>query len=135
MNFSKCEDKCGCFFTKELDMDTNIINKKYIKICANHSEYINIINKDNYTFNKKSNFYILKTNTISLKKKILNNNLKSLGDGCKKIKFGKYKNKSYDFVYSKDKTYCYNLCIWTEKEIKDDNVNDFIKYIKNCIYI
>ena len=139
MNFSNCEDKCGCYFTRELDMDTNVIKKNYIKICASHSKYISNINKDNYNFNKKSNFYILKSNTISLKKKNSQNNLLNMNkisnDGDKKIKFGKFKNKSYEYVYSNYKLYCYNLSIWAEKPILDDNVNDFINYIKKCIHV
>lgn len=53
------------------------------------------------------------------------------------INFGKYKNKSFDYVFQKDKLYCYNLALWNfkNKEYKNPNINQFILFIKNKISI
>lgn len=119
---------CGCTYTLNLDIIENNISEDYIKLCNNH--YNSKIHKKNFTLNKHKNVYEHKTlspkNQKKKKKEILNN--------IHILNFGKYKSKSFDYVYNKDKTYCYNLAFW-KKQIPTDNNNldEFTSYIRNSI--
>lgn len=51
------------------------------------------------------------------------------------LNFGKYKNKSFSYVYHIDKLYCYHLAFWNQNtnDCKNINIHQFIKYIKQQI--
>lgn len=51
------------------------------------------------------------------------------------LNFGKYKNKTYDYVYYNDKLYCYNLAFWNKKDFKNQKILKFIEYIKYKIIL
>ena len=55
----------------------------------------------------------------NLKLLINDNNTENKLFSNKIIKFGKYKNKTYEYVYNIDKLYCYHLAYW-----KDNNLNN-----------
>lgn len=65
--------KCECFYLSELNMEINVISKKYIRICPKHSNevFLDVAERKEYRFCKKKNLYILKdpscvNNTINL---------------------------------------------------------------------
>lgn len=51
------------------------------------------------------------------------------------VSFGKYKDKSYEYVYYNDKLYCYNLAFWNIKEFKNKKIHNFITFIKNQLIL
>ena len=154
---NKKYDTCGCIIFSELDLLENIILDKYLQLCKSH--YNNCSNKSLYHYNKKVNKYILnsdnkpisinynksyenlqgiisKTYLKSELKSINNNSVQiSLDFNNKLLQFGKYKNKTYEYVYYNDKIYCYNLAFWNHKEFKNKKIINFINYIKNQIII
>ena len=108
---------CGCIYNLNLDIIENNIIEDYIKICKNHYKYK--IHKKKFILNKQTNVY---------EKNMLKNE--------KIINFGKYKHKSFNYVYHKDKTYCYNLTFWKkETPTSNNNLNEFITYVKNAILL
>jgi len=54
--------KCDCFYLTELNMEINVISKKYIRVCVKHSNKIfaDIAERKDYRFCKKKNLYYLK---------------------------------------------------------------------------
>lgn len=157
---NKKYDTCGCIIVSELDILENLIQDKYLQLCKIH--YNNCSNKSMYHFNKKINKYILNSDnkqiTINYTKSYENlqgiisknyskTNLKPFNNSSedlfklsidcndKLLQFGKYKNKTYEYVYYNDKLYCYNLAFWNHKEFKNKKIINFINYIKNQIII
>lgn len=51
--------KCECFYLTELNMDINVISKKFIRVCVKHSDKIfaDMTERKNYRFCKKKNIY------------------------------------------------------------------------------
>ena len=48
--------------------------------------------------------------------------------------FGKYKYKTFNYVYNNDKLYCYKLSFWDDNIYnKNTNITDFIDYIKKSV--
>lgn len=123
---NKIYKTCGCILISELDIINNNINEKYIQICPKHYQktesILNIINNKSVL------------SQIDLKKNIIIND--------SYLNFGKYKNKTFHYVFQTDKLYCYNLAFWKNNTIcintnsaKKININEFISYIKNQINI
>jgi hypothetical protein len=140
---NKCYNSCGCIYISQLNILDNIVHDQYIQLCKNH--YLQSKDKANYKLDRKNKLYILnekKSDTFKKKKISYNNsyeNLKLLiSDNSidnnlfsnKIIKFGKYKNKTYEYVYNIDKLYCYHLAYWKDINISNSNINHFINYIK-----
>jgi hypothetical protein len=140
---NKSYNSCGCIYISQLNILDNIMHDQYIQLCKNH--YLQSKDKVNYKFDKKNKLYTLnEKRSDSLKKKKIsyNNsyeNLKQLiNDNSyennlfsnKIIKFGKYKNKTYEYVYNIDKIYCYHLAYWKDTNLNNSNINNFINYIK-----
>lgn len=124
---NKIYKTCGCILISELDIINNTINEKYIQICPKHYQKTESIL---HIVNNKS---VL--SQIDLKKNIIIND--------SYLNFGKYKNKTFHYVFQTDKLYCYNLAFWknntinmnTYQNTKKININEFIIYIKNQINI
>jgi len=140
---NKNYNSCGCISISKLNLIDNIVNDYNIQLCKTH--YLLSYEKSNFKFNKKNKLYTLieKNNSLLKKKKISFNNsyenLKTLISNSinneslysnKLIKFGKYKNKTYEYVYNIDKLYCYHLAFWIDIKSKNTNIIDFINYIK-----
>ena len=51
------------------------------------------------------------------------------------MEFGKYYNKTYNYVYYNDKMYCYKLAFWNDRQIKNKKIENFINYIKHQLLI
>ena len=157
---NKKYETCGCIIISELDILENLLQDRYLQLCKLH--YNNCCNKSMYHFNKKINKYIINSSnkqaTINYNKSYENlqgiisktylkselqsitnnsNNLVNLSLNCNNniLQFGKYKNKTYEYVYYNDKIYCYNLAFWNHKEFKNKNIINFIEYIRNQIII
>lgn len=113
---NKTYKSCGCIYISELDIIDNIINDKCIQICKIH-----LINNRNFSYNL---LYNNKNNIVSTRPELY-------------LNFGKYKNKSFSYVFNTDKLYCYNLAFWKKKNnninCKNININLFINYIKQQI--
>lgn len=131
-------EDCGCVITSNLDIVENIITDQCTILCKSH--YSDIKNKKDYTYNKNKKIYIL--NTFLSKNSNINNIKKSysyihLNQDYNEeniILFGKYKYKTFDYVYNKDKLYCYKLSLWNDKIYNNDNnILHFINYIKKSI--
>ncbi len=153
---NKHYDSCGCIIISELNLLENIIIEKHIQFCKSHYKIFIKKNKNNnllisninYIYNKKNNKYIFteksvpKLNkqksyeniqTILLKTHSPNNTSNNFSEQI--LNFGKYKNKTYEYVYCNDKIYCYNLAFWKNTNFKNKKILNFIKYIKNQILL
>lgn len=145
----KFYESCGCIKISELDILQNIIIDKYIQICKLHyKQYIKTNKKFNYIFDKKLNKYILSNQIkhkllksksyenvqVSLLKHIHNNSINNL-EHLTLLNFGKYKNKTYEYVYYTDKVYCYNLAVWKNIDFKNKKISNFIKFIKKQLLL
>jgi hypothetical protein len=135
---NKYYNSCGCIYISELNIIDNIIHDNYIQLCKTH--YLLSKEKSKFKLDKKNKLYIInskKTDNIK-KKKISYDNLKLLindknkndEDSNKLIKFGKYKNQTYEYVYNTDKLYCYHLAYWKDNNLNNSNITNFINYIK-----
>ena len=135
---------CGCAISSNLDIIENIITEDIIILCKNH--YIKNKNKNDYMYNKNKSTYIL--NSFLLQSSITNNILNNIKktpsflnlseDNIKSdiLLFGKYKYKTFKYVYNNDRLYCYNLSLWNDKLYNTNkNMNDFINFIKESIKI
>ena len=140
---NKTYNSCGCIYISQLNILDNIVHDQYIQLCKNH--YLQSTDKVNYKLDKQNKLYILnekKSSPLKKKKLSYNNfyeNLKLLINdnntenklfSNKIIKFGKYKNKTYEYVYNIDKLYCYHLAYWKDNNLNNSNINHFINYIK-----
>ena len=114
---NKIYKTCGCILISELDIINNTLNEKYIQLCAVH-------------YHKTQSITNIITNELTKSNKniIINESY---------LNFGKYKNKTFNYVFQTDKLYCYNLAFWKPQQgnYKNININEFIKYIKNQISI
>jgi hypothetical protein len=129
---------CGCIIISELDILENSIQEKYLQLCKNHYKKCNA--KSFYSYNKKINKYIYNShNIINYSKSyenlqgIISNNSNNNSNNKEfqtLLSFGKYKDKSYEYVYYNDKLYCYNLAFWNNKEFKNKKILNFITFIK-----
>lgn len=112
---------CGCIIILELDIIQNILNERYIQYCNTHYQQTQSITNiiSNKVFDYQSNL----NNNIIINESYLN--------------FGKYKNKTFNYVFQTDKLYCYNLAFWNNKHYiyKHININEFIQYIQDQITI
>lgn len=142
---NKKYNSCGCIQLSQLNILENIIIDTYIQICKYHFNGIN--NKSDYIYNNKlksyqynDNLSLSNTHNIKNKRKIK----KSLScnstfdyyntqseNSNKIIEFGKYKNKTYEYVFNKDKMYCYKLTYWSSYKYTNKKILDFIQFIKN----
>lgn len=131
---------CGCAKSSNLDIIENTINEYDIMLCKKH--YIKYKNKTNYIYNKNKSLYIL--SSVIIKSSIIENIKKcpsyiGLTQDIEKsdvILFGKYKYKTFDYVYNHDKIYCYNLSLWNNKIYNNNtNITSFINFIKESINI
>lgn len=54
--------KCECFYLTELNMDINVISKKFIRVCVKHSDKIftEVVERKNYRFCKKKKLYYIR---------------------------------------------------------------------------
>lgn len=76
------------------------------------------------------------TDLLEIKKNNLTlDNYKNPSNSETLVNFGKYKNKTYDYVYYNDKLYCYNLAFWNKKDFKNQKILKFIEYIKYKIIL
>ena len=138
--FSNYLDKtvkpCGCVLISELNVLENVIEEITIKICRSHYYYHT--EKNNFTFSKSQNLYIYnpyfkEISTKMKKNKIPNENNKYKNNEV--ITFGKYKSKSFDYVYNNDKTYCYNLSFWRSDIPECDDIHLFISFVKSSLKV
>lgn len=132
--------KCGCVISSNLDIIENLISELTIIICEKH--YKKCKNKKEYSFNKNKSVYILNSfsnDSISKKNIKKSPSLDKLSKDNNKSKillFGKYKYKTFNYVYNNDKLYCYNLSFWNDNIYnKNDNVYEFINFIKKSILV
>jgi hypothetical protein len=120
---NKTYKTCGCILVSELDFINNTINNKYIQLCNSHfnkTQPINDVLKKELSNNKLNSNNLHKTQSIN--------------NSC--LNFGKYKNKSFNYVFQIDKLYCYNLAFWKNfQDYKNPNVIHFINFIKTQITI
>ncbi len=140
-SIEKIVSKCGCVSTSKLDIIENEITENFIKICKKHF-LPNINNKLQYTYYKSQNVYI---SNSEISNNILKNNIKKISSEVKIdfqedkyhiLQFGKYKYKSFNYVYNNDKIYCYNLSFWKHNKIKDVKnkaISEFVNYIREEI--
>ena len=138
-SIDKIKKDCGCVITSKLDIIENEIIESTIIKCKKH--YLTDSNKAQYTYNKSQNIYI---SNSEISNKIIKNKIKKISsdidllnmeddNDSNIIKFGKYKNKTFDYVYNNDKVYCYNLSFWKcnqEKNISNNEIYKFINFIK-----
>lgn len=136
--------KCGCVISSNLDIIENLISESIIILCENH--YKKCKNKKEYSFNKNKSYYTLNSfsnNSISKKNIKKSSHLDKLNktnskdsNKSKILLFGKYKYKTFNYVYNNDKLYCYNLSFWNDNIYnKNDNIYEFINFIKNSILV
>ena len=160
---NKVTKPCGCVVTTKLDLDLHITYDYFIKLCKSHYIKSSHSKKYSFNKNIKlyeCNGYIkkLKKNQDKLKKYInisgdTSETISCCGsktvcscspENClcdikknpiieKKIKFGKYKDQTFEFVYNNDKAYCFNLAFWENGISKNDDVIEFTSYIQNII--
>jgi len=153
--FNKKENKyiCYIYFSNNNQSNTNC------KKNTTTSTYKNITSSScktttSISYKKNINKPILKINTLSYCKSYIDNEIiydntaninikKEINKEIKKINiehplhknkklsFGKYKNKTFNYVYNNDKLYCYKLTYWNNDNIKDNRLNLFINYIKD----
>lgn len=132
--------KCGCVISSNLDIIENLISELTIIMCDKH--YKKCKNKKEYTFNKFKSVYILNSfsNDSISKKNIKKNpsldklNINDNQSGV--LLFGKYKYKTFNYVYNNDKLYCYNLSFWNDNIYnKNDNIYEFINFIKKSVLV
>jgi hypothetical protein len=136
--------QCGCAISSNLDIIENLITENVIILCKKH--FIKSKNKKDYVYNKNKSTYMLNSFLLksSIKNNITNNikksssfiNLTENNNKSDVILFGKYKYKTFKYVYNNDKLYCYNLSIWNDKIYNNNqNMLDFIDFIKESIKI
>jgi hypothetical protein len=136
--------ECDCVITSELNIIENIIEDQFIILCKTH--YMQTSNKKEYIYNKHKSIYVLNSflstssNKNKIKKSASNISLDSDGDTSNIILFGKYKYKTFNYVYNNDKIYCYNLSIWNNSSlifnsIHSTNINNFIDFVKESIKV
>lgn len=141
-SINRIRKQCGCVITSKLDIIENEISESIIMICKEH--YLAEYNKIQYTYNKSQNIYISDSeksnNIIKNKIKKISSDIDLLnireGNNCKIIEFGKYKDKSFDYVYNNDKSYCYNLSFWKHNKIKNvENkaISEFVNFVRREI--
>ena len=134
---------CGCMIISKLDVIENIIFEQMLKVCRKH--YTSIINKSQFSFNKIQDLYISNEYVSNRTKKKLKysnmhtiNNINNNESEYKTLQFGKYKYKTFNYVYNNDKLYCYNLSFWKKNiklETKNKHLTEFISYVRNSIEI
>lgn len=137
---------CGCIILSKLDINENIIIDINIQYCKLHYYKRKLNNSLNYVYDYKIQKYLLISENVKK-----NNNLKSNDQNSMKydktdktnntnnkvilMDFGKYSNKTYDYVYNNDKMYCYKLAFWNNNIIKNKKITNFINFIKRQILI
>ena len=137
-SIDKIVKRCGCVITSKLDILENEITETHIKICKNH--YLTNLNKLQYTYNKSQDIYIsnseISNNIIKNKIKKIASSIDFNEDTCHILQFGKYKHKSFNYVYNNDKIYCYNLSFWKHNKIKNienKSISEFVNYVRKEI--
>ena len=120
--------------------NSNQINNDLKRLSNNKSSVNNKL--DDSTLSNKT----LTTNELSKKinsshvlekSKYFKNNPTNLNasDVSILMDFGKYANKTYDYVYCNDKMYCYKLAFWNKENFKNQKILNFINYIKKQLLI
>ncbi len=139
-SIDKIVKHCGCVVTSKLDILENEITETIIKICKKH--YLTNFNKLQYTYNKSQNIYI---SNSEISNNIVKNKIRKISsdidlnikeDKFHILQFGKYKHKSFNYVYNNDKIYCYNLSFWKHnkiKNIKNKAISEFVNYVRSEI--
>jgi hypothetical protein len=145
--------KCGCIVSSNLDIIENTISEVTITMCIKHfkkykkdlnilnlKEQSNIPKCSEYTFNKNKSVYILNSfssDSISKKNFKKSSSFEELNQDKYQsgiLLFGKYKYKTFNYVYNNDKLYCYNLSFWNNNIYnQNDNIHEFINYIRQSI--
>lgn len=131
---------CGCIILSKLDINENIIIDINIQYCKIHYYKRKLNNSLNYVYDDKIQKYLLISENVKK-----NNNLKLNDQNITKfdknnnkvilMNFGKYYNKTYDYVYNTDKMYCYKLAFWNNNIIKNKKITKFINFIKQQILL
>ena len=131
---NKIYNSCGCIISSKFDICHNQLIDDYIQVCKNH--YLSL-SSSNKLFYKSKSYNNLKSLNKPNNKKIRRTKSETyLDDDISKydiINFGKYKFKSFDFIYNMDKFYCYKLMqSKLNNNLYDNNSNiyKFIKYIE-----
>lgn len=141
---NKTTKVCGCVITSRLDIINNLVYDYPIKLCKLH--YKKKEHGFKYKYNKLIKLYeckgYLQNKCLNIKKKEINN-IKNKPKCSKSsssyyddkiINFGKYKNKSFEYVYNNDKSYSFNIAFWKDISIDDDsNIEEFKLYIKKLV--
>ena len=103
--------KCGCMISYNLDIIENIVNDTYINLCEYHYKYSQ--DKKKYSYNKQKSIYVLSsylsksTTNKNIKKSTSLISLHNENTQSDIMLFGKYKYKTFNYVYNNDKLYCY----------------------------
>lgn len=122
---------CECSHVCELNIESNSIDKKFIRICVKHADkmFSGQSNKDQYKFSKKKNVYYLRSRPAKLRlKESSSTEVDSVVD------FGKYTGESYQEVYKKDKTYCAHIMrIASQKNLLPRGMFNFSDFIKKSM--
>jgi methionine synthase II (cobalamin-independent) len=145
-SIDKITKKCGCVITSKLNIIENEITEYMVIICKKcfligYNKMPYTYNKMQYTYNKSQNVYISNSeiSDIIIKKKIkkISSDIDILNikneNNSNILKFGKYKHKSFDYVYNNDKIYCYNLSFWKHNNIKNEAISDFVNFVRDEI--
>lgn len=129
-------NKCECSYISDLVIETNSIQKKYIKICTKHatSVFTEASIKEQYKFSKKKNIYLLRNRSNLSLTKLRRNSSNDSTDTESVINFGKYSGESFQEVYEKDKRYCFNILRITDrKEILPNGMFTFSNFVKESL--
>lgn len=137
---------CKQHYTNQI-LNNKILNNSNSYIFSNKLQKY-IINNSNQINNdlKRLSNKTLTTNELSKKinsshvlekSKYFKNNPTNLNasDVSILMDFGKYANKTYDYVYCNDKMYCYKLAFWNKENFKNQKILNFINYIKKQLLI
>lgn len=124
-------NKCDCSYICELNIESNSIDKKFIRICVKHAENVfsGQSDKDQYKFSKKKNIYYLRSRPAKYRlKESSSTEVDSVLD------FGKYLGESFEEVYKKDKTYCAHIVrIASQKNLLPRGMCRFSDFIKRSM--
>ncbi len=122
---------CGCIILSTLDIYENIINELNIQYCKKHYHNTKFNNDLKYFYNCKIKKYLLISDNYKKNNNIILHNQHIIKTTkLTLMEFGKYYNKTYDYVYNNDKMYCYKLAFWNNHIIKNNKIIKFIEFIK-----
>jgi hypothetical protein len=134
---------CKQHYKKHIEKSSYYYNKKLNKYIYNQNKSSNSTNISNNKNINSINVNISKSyenlqgllyNNLT-KKSDSNLNIIKNSEYQTLVNFGKYKDKSYEYVYYNDKLYCYNLAFWNIKEFKNKKIINFINFIKQQLLL